>query len=93
MLLLFLLNLLIFSPRLILIFFQGFRTAEKLASKIVPFFQLCDEQLSAQSHYDFGLRALKSVLVSAGHVKRERIRKLKEDILSRGETVSIYILH
>ncbi|CAH8501365.1 unnamed protein product [Schistosoma guineensis] len=72
----------------VMLYSQGFRTAEKLASKIVPFFQLCDEQLSAQSHYDFGLRALKSVLVSAGHVKRERIRKLKEDILSRGETVN-----
>ncbi|CAH8838540.1 unnamed protein product [Trichobilharzia szidati] len=72
----------------VMLYSQGFRTAEKLASKIVPFFQLCDEQLSAQSHYDFGLRALKSVLVSAGHVKRERIRKLKEDILARGETVN-----
>ncbi|VDP99948.1 unnamed protein product [Trichobilharzia regenti] len=49
-----------------------------MASKIVPFFQLCDEQLSAQSHYDFGLRALKSVLVSAGHVKREPVEKVNE---------------
>jgi hypothetical protein len=37
-------------------FSQGFRTAEKLALKIVPFFRLCDEQLSQQSHYDFTLR-------------------------------------
>ncbi|KAH9462137.1 hypothetical protein Pst134EB_006054 [Puccinia striiformis f. sp. tritici] len=54
----------------VLLFSQGFRTAEILASKVVPFFSLCDEQLSKQPHYDFGLRALKAVLTSTGHLKR-----------------------
>jgi dynein heavy chain 1 len=70
----------------VMLFSQGFRTAEKLACKIVPFFKLCDEQLSNQSHYDFGLRALKSVLVSAGNVKRDRIQRIKEGMKQRGET-------
>ncbi|UYV74438.1 DYNC1H1 [Cordylochernes scorpioides] len=61
----------------VMLFSQGFRNAEKLASKIVPFFKLCGEQLSNQSHYDFGLRALKSVLVSAGNIKRDRIQHIK----------------
>ena len=58
----------------VMLFSQGFRTAEALASKIVPFFALCSEQLSSQPHYDFGLRALKAVLVSAGYLKRLQIQ-------------------
>ena len=42
--------------------------------------------MSNQSHYDFGLRALKSVLVSAGNVKRDHIMKIKENMKLRSES-------
>ncbi|KAJ3331033.1 hypothetical protein HDU76_004259 [Blyttiomyces sp. JEL0837] len=61
----------------VMLYSQGFRTAELLASKVVPLFKLCDEQLSSQSHYDFGLRSLKSVLVSAGNLKRDRLISIR----------------
>ena len=56
-----------------MLYAQGFRTAEVLAGKVVPLFALCKDQLTQQPHYDFGLRALKSVLVSAGNLKRAAI--------------------
>ncbi|KAG0004346.1 hypothetical protein BGZ79_009578 [Entomortierella chlamydospora] len=71
---------------------QGFRTAESLASKVIPLFNLCNEKLSPQSHYDFGLRALKSVLVSAGNMKRDRLQELRssnpENITAEFERIS-----
>lgn len=63
-------KLLTLIPRLpghgpqVMLFSQGIETAEELAGKIVLLFHLCEEQLSPQPHYDFGLRALKTVLVS-----------------------------
>jgi dynein heavy chain 1 len=71
----------------VMLFSQGFRSAEHLASKVVPLFILCDEQLSAQSHYDFGLRALKAVLVTAGNVKREALSLAREACIAAGQEV------
>ncbi|KAJ3019014.1 UNVERIFIED_CONTAM: hypothetical protein HDU68_010891 [Siphonaria sp. JEL0065] len=72
----------------VMLFSQGFKTAEILASKAVPLFKLCAEQLSAQAHYDFGLRSLKSVLVSAGNLKRDRLNALRENLASNDSVVS-----
>lgn len=45
----------------------------------MPFFNLCDEQLSPQPHHDFRLRALKAVLASAGILKREQLQNAKSE--------------
>ena len=57
----------------VMLFSQGFKQAKPLSKQIVPFFDGCAAQLSKQAHYDFGLRALKSVLVSSGGLKRIRL--------------------
>ncbi|CAG9462277.1 unnamed protein product [Pedinophyceae sp. YPF-701] len=54
----------------IMLFSEGFDTAKLLAKKMTVLYKLAREQLSKQYHYDFGLRALKSVLVMAGGLKR-----------------------
>ena len=79
----------------VMLFSQGFRTAGFPASKIVPSFNLCDKQLSPQPHYDFGLRALKAVLASAGILKRERLQNARsndEDVVELSDVTSEQVI-
>ena len=62
---------------------EGFVTAKALASKFFCLYTLLKALLSAQPHYDWGLRAIKSVLVVAGGFKRAEPDLAEDALLMR----------
>jgi len=79
----------------VMFYSQGIVTAEQLSGLVVDLFQKCQSRMSKQSHYDFGLRALKTLLVSVGALKRgalegkepvegEMLALVEKDVLIRG---------
>ncbi|KAG5468437.1 hypothetical protein LSCM1_02417 [Leishmania martiniquensis] len=66
-----------------MLFSEGFTTARELARKMVTLYSLAKGQLSKQHHYDWGLRALKAVLVMAGQLKRGSSELSEESVLMR----------
>lgn len=62
---------------------EGFVGARLLARKFITLYELCRDLLSKQDHYDWGLRAIKSVLVVAGSLKRNNPGMPEDAILMR----------
>ncbi|KFG49291.1 dynein heavy chain family protein, partial [Toxoplasma gondii GAB2-2007-GAL-DOM2] len=62
---------------------EGFVEAKVLARKFTRLYALCRDLLSKAAHYDWGLRAIKSVLVVAGSFKRAEPNLPEQALLMR----------
>ncbi|XP_045081518.1 dynein axonemal heavy chain 2 isoform X2 [Coregonus clupeaformis] len=65
----------------ITLFGEGFNNCKLLAKKVFTLYSLAVQQLSKQDHYDFGLRALTSLLRYAGKKRRVCPDVADEEIL------------
>ena len=62
---------------------EAFTEAKLLARRFITLYTLCKELLSKQDHYDWGLRAIKSVLVVAGSLRRGDPGRAEDQVLMR----------
>uniref|UniRef100_A0A8B9HNW2 Dynein, axonemal, heavy chain 11 n=1 Tax=Astyanax mexicanus TaxID=7994 RepID=A0A8B9HNW2_ASTMX len=67
----------------IMLMAEGFLNAKLLGRKFITLYNLCKELLSKQDHYDWGLRAVKSVLVVAGELRRGDKASPEDQVLMR----------
>uniref|UniRef100_A0A8C3BC42 Cytoplasmic dynein 2 heavy chain 1 n=1 Tax=Cairina moschata TaxID=8855 RepID=A0A8C3BC42_CAIMO len=65
----------------VILYSEGFKDAKTLGRKLVAIFNLARELLTPQQHYDWGLRALKTVLRGCGSLLRQlKKSEVKQEI-------------
>lgn len=62
---------------------EGFQQSKPLSRKFVTLYMLSRDLLSKQKHYDWGLRAVKSVLRQAGQMKRSNPTLSEDELLMK----------
>ncbi|XP_037123246.1 cytoplasmic dynein 2 heavy chain 1 isoform X1 [Syngnathus acus] len=63
----------------VILYSEGFKNGEILGRKLVAIFNLARELLTPQQHYDWGLRALKTVLKACGSLLQQQRKSHDKD--------------
>ncbi|XP_029136209.2 dynein cytoplasmic 2 heavy chain 1 [Labrus bergylta] len=71
----------------VILYSEGFKNGEILGSKLVAIFNLARELLTPQQHYDWGLRALKTVLKACGSLLQQQRRSHDKDKIQESSLV------
>ncbi|CUF54797.1 Hypothetical protein, putative, partial [Bodo saltans] len=67
----------------ILLCAEGYKESKELAAKFVRLYELNHDVLSPEAHYDWGLRAMRAVLLLAGQLKRQQPNRDERSLLLR----------
>ncbi|XP_041438616.1 cytoplasmic dynein 2 heavy chain 1 isoform X2 [Xenopus laevis] len=71
----------------VILYSEGFKDAKNLGRKLVAIFNLARELLTPQQHYDWGLRALKTVLRGCGNLLHQLKKNGKETPINESHIV------
>ena len=74
----------------VILYSEGFKDAKNLGRKLVSLFTLSRQLLSTQQHYDWGLRALKTVLKSCGSLLHS-VKKQKNNQVDAAAEMEIIV--
>lgn len=73
----------------VILYSQGFKEAKEISKNVISLFNNLEKQLSRQTHYDFGLRAIKSTLNYCGKVKRNNLSEDETFVIYQGLYISV----
>ncbi|XP_025753905.1 cytoplasmic dynein 2 heavy chain 1 isoform X2 [Oreochromis niloticus] len=71
----------------VILYSEGFKHGEILGRKLVAIFNLARELLTPQQHYDWGLRALKTVLKACGGLLQQQRRNRDKEKIEESSLV------
>uniref|UniRef100_A0A3B4GDC8 Cytoplasmic dynein 2 heavy chain 1 n=1 Tax=Pundamilia nyererei TaxID=303518 RepID=A0A3B4GDC8_9CICH len=71
----------------VILYSEGFKNGEILGCKLVAIFNLARELLTPQQHYDWGLRALKTVLKACGGLLQQHRRNRNKEKIEESSLV------
>ncbi|XP_044749353.1 cytoplasmic dynein 2 heavy chain 1 [Coccinella septempunctata] len=74
-----------------LLFCEGYQSADLIGKKLIEVFSLASKLLSKQQHYDWGLRAIKTVLTGCGRTKKSFVRNSKNTNIDTAVEISLAV--